>query len=100
MSKALILKFFCKKISAVRKILEPKKTRVLKYFGSNKIGRKKFWVKKTLVKKFLVKKNFQVKNFFCQNIYLSPRNLWFQKNFWVKKIFDKKKFGSYLVLKG
>ena len=58
MSKALILKFFCKKIFAVRKILEPKKTRVLKNFGSNKIGRKKFWVKKNFGKKIFGQNEF------------------------------------------
>ena len=90
------MKFFCKKTFAVRKILEPKKTRGLKNFGSNKIGRKKFWVKKNFGKKIFGQKEFSGQNFFCQNIYLSPRNLWlqniflFQKNFWVKKILDKK----------
>ena len=64
--KALILKFFCKKIFVVRKILEPKKTRVLKNFGSNKIGRKKFWVKKNFGKKIFGQKEFSGQNFFVK----------------------------------
>ena len=71
-SKALILKFFCKKIFAVRKILEPKKTRVLKNFGSNKIGRKKFWVKKNFGKKIFGQKEFSGQ--ICSKKFLGQKN--------------------------
>ena len=62
--KSSDIEIFCKKIFAVRKILEPKKTRVLKNFGSNKIGRKKFWVKNNFGKKNFGQKEFPGQKFF------------------------------------
>ena len=81
------MKFFCKKIFAVRKILEPKKTRVLKNFGSNKIGRKIFWVKKNFGKKifgqqfFLSKHIFESKKSLVTKYFFVPKKFLGQKNF-------------------
>ena len=72
------------------------KTRVLKNFGSNKIGRKKIWVKKTLVKKFLVKRIFRSNFFLSKHISLVPKYFLVQKNFWGKKILGQKNFGYKL----
>ena len=88
------MKFFCKKIFAVRKILEPKKTRVLKNFGSNKIGRKKFWVKKNFGKKIFGQKEFSGQIFFLsKHIFESKKSLVTKYFFVPKKFLGQKNFG-------